>query len=278
MLTAFDHVTIAVNDLDAAAAAHEQLLGDAPCWRGEHPELGTRAALFALENSLIELVGPRPDAVEAEGLRALLAARGEGLQALAWRTADATACHAELRARGLRAAPPRDGSAHAPDGSTRRFRVVELSPRATRGLSVLAVERVDPAPARGAPAAASCVHALDHVVVRTAAPDAAIALYRDALGIRLALDAPLRNTRMLFFRTGGVTLEVVQDATLQDHDTFYGLAYRVRDLDAAHARLRAAGMAVGDPHDGLKPGTRVFRVHDALHGVPTLVLHDPSRS
>jgi catechol 2,3-dioxygenase-like lactoylglutathione lyase family enzyme len=278
MLTRFDHVTILVNDVAAAEARYTQLLGAAPRWRGEHRELGTRAVLFGLANALIELVGPLPDAVESEGMRALLETRGEGLYALALGTDDAAATFATLRERGVRVAPPADGEADDGSGAKRSYRTLELSPRTTRGLSVLGVERHDTNSLRGSAGDDASAHALDHVVVRTADPDAAIALYRDGLGLRLALDRVLGNTRMLFFRIGGVTLEVVQDASVGERDAFYGLAYRVGDSEAAHARLGGLGFALGEPRAGNKPGTRVFTVRDGTCGVPTLVIWDPARS
>ena len=277
MLTHFDHVTIAVRELESAVADYQRLFGSAPIWRGRHRELGTEAALFALSNSWIELVAPRADAEEAEGLRALLDARGDGLQALAFGTNDAATCSAELRARGLRATPPQDGEAETEGGGTRRYRTVELSPRATRGLSVFAVERAGDDALQAPQVDGDGVTALDHIVVRTADPDAAIALYRDALDIRLALDRMLGGRRMLFFRIGGVTLEVVQDATLGATDALYGAAYRVRDIDAARARMQGLGLTVSDVRTGNKPGTRVYTVRDGTRNVPTLILYDPAR-
>lgn len=280
MLTRFDHLTIAVHDLDAAADAYARMLGRAPTWRGTHPDLGTHSALFALSNAWIELLAPQPGAAEAEGLHAWLRTHGEGPQAIAFGSDDAAACSAELRARGLRATPPQPGSALGLDGTLRSYRSVELSPRATRGLSLLIVER-DPAQAAAlsagtAPAPDAC-DALDHIVVRTADPDAAVALYGKGLGIRLALDRVLGTTRMLFFRIGGVTLEVVHDPSLGDSDVCYGAAYRARDLDAAHARLQRAGFDTSDPRDGRKPGTRVLTIRNAPAGIPTLLLRDPAR-
>jgi catechol 2,3-dioxygenase-like lactoylglutathione lyase family enzyme len=280
MLKDFDHLTVAVNDVYAAVAAYSQLLGSVPSWRGDHPELGTSAALFGLSNALIELVGPRHDAqaAESEGMRAWLADHGEGLQAIAFGTHDAGSCSAGLRARGLRATPPEEGEARSADGSLRSYRTVELSTRNTRGLPILAVERADATQlrARRAPDPA-CVDALDHVVIRSADLDAAIALYGTGLGLRLALDRVVGGTRMLFFRIGGVTVEVVHDPAQLERDTFGGAAYRVRDIDAAHARMRSAGMSLSEPRLGAKPGTQVFSVRDGSCGVPTLIVRDPSR-
>jgi catechol 2,3-dioxygenase-like lactoylglutathione lyase family enzyme len=278
MLSGFDHVTIIVSDVELAVSRYTALLGRAPTWRGEHLELGTRAALFGLSNALIELVGPIPDAPEAEGMRTLLATRGEGLHALAFATEDAAQCSKTLRERGVRAAPPEAGEARGVDGTLRSYRTVEISERATRGVTVLAVERADSSLLRGAePVSATAVHALDHVVIRTAQPEAAIALYGEGLGVRLALDRKFNQTRMLFFRVGGVTVEVVQDPAWAETDRLWGLAFRVRDIDQAHQQLTAAGFEPSPVRDGNKPGTRVCSLREGTCGVPTLILRDPAR-
>jgi catechol 2,3-dioxygenase-like lactoylglutathione lyase family enzyme len=279
IITRFDHVTVAVAALQPAVERYRALLGSEPVWRGQHADAGTETALFGLKNAVVELVAPRPGDERAEGLRALLDARGEGILTLAFGTDDAAACRDALRARGVPAAPPESGEAVPDgDGERRTYRSVELSPRATRGIPVLAVERDDFGRLlRPTVDSSAACDALDHLVIFTSEPDAAIGLYRDAMGIRLALDRPLGDTRMLFFRVGGVTLEVVQKADAGAQDSFYGMAYRVADLDAAHARLQAAGFGVSQPREGNKPGTRVFTVRDGTCGVPTLVLRDPSR-
>jgi catechol 2,3-dioxygenase-like lactoylglutathione lyase family enzyme len=280
MLTRFDHLTIAARELEPALDRYQQLFGLRASWRGTHSELGTHNALFALGNAWIELVAPQPGAAEAEGLQLWLNEHGEGLQAIAFGTDDAAACSAALRERGIRATPPQPGIAVGGDGSTRHYRTVELSPRQTRGVSIVIVER--DAAQRSALSASAAVgadscDALDHLVVRTADPDAALALYGQGLGIRLALDRVLGTTRMLFFRIGGVTVEIVQDANAQAGDKLQGAAYRARDLDALHARLQAASFDTSEVRDGRKPGTRVMTVRDAPCGVPTLLLRDPSR-
>jgi glyoxalase-like protein len=103
MLTGLDHVTIAVQEIEGAVDAYERLLGMPPSWCGAHPALGTEGALVALSNAAVELVAPKPNAEESEGLRARLAARGEGLTALAFCIDAASDWSKALRERGLRA-------------------------------------------------------------------------------------------------------------------------------------------------------------------------------
>jgi catechol 2,3-dioxygenase-like lactoylglutathione lyase family enzyme len=119
---------------------------------------------------------------------------------------------------------------------------------------------------------------IDHAVVQTADADGAIALYRDALGLRLALDRsfPDWGMRLVFLRVGGVTIEIAQPLSgavgRAGTDRLWGLSWRVPNADAARARLAEAGVAVSEVRPGRKPGTRVLSVSDGTCGVPTLLI------
>jgi catechol 2,3-dioxygenase-like lactoylglutathione lyase family enzyme len=136
--------------------------------------------------------------------------------------------------------------------------------------------RVDAAPPAALPDAA-LAPAIDHVVVRTMAPERAIALWRDRFGVRLALDRVFaeRGLRLLFFRSGGITLEyacpLVPDAAAAP-DGLFGVSYRVPQLQAWRSRLVAAGIDVSAIRPGMRPGTSVCSVRSGTAGVPTLLL------
>jgi catechol 2,3-dioxygenase-like lactoylglutathione lyase family enzyme len=127
-------------------------------------------------------------------------------------------------------------------------------------------------------AAASAVAGVDHVVVRTTDAEAARRLYGDRLGMRLALDRTFEKwgARLLFFRVGGLTLEVAaslrEEADPSAADRLWGIAYRVPDADAAWERLTEEGFDLSEVRQGRKPGTRVFTVRSKTHGVATLCL------
>lgn len=123
--------------------------------------------------------------------------------------------------------------------------------------------------------------AIDHVVVRTADLDRSKRFYEN-LGIRLALDRsfPERGVRLVFFRVGGVTLELsgsLDNVGEPSEDALWGIAWRVPSADATRERLAAQAFRVSPVRDGHKRGTRVFHLDDAPCAVPTLVLEDPSR-
>src|SRR5262249_36339111 len=121
------------------------------------------------------------------------------------------------------------------------------------------------------------VTGIDHAVVQTADADAAIAFYRDGLGLRLALDRsfPDWGMRLVFMRVGGGTVGIAQPLDQAQRipagtDQVWGLSWRVPDADAARTRLAEAGLDVSEVRPGRKPGTRVISVRDGTCGVPTL--------
>ncbi len=282
MLTTLDHTIIAVRDLDAASSDYARLLGREPSWRGAHPELGTANALFRLANGYLELLAPVAADGFARWLHAHLAERGEGLLGLAFGTDDAEDCAKSLAERGVAVTGPLDG--HGRDersGAERRWRYVLLPREATRGVLLFAIEHLSPADALplSEPAdPAAAVEGIDHVVVNSEDAEATCALYGERLGLRLALDRrdEERGVRLLFFRVGGVTIEVAARLATEPRpeatDRLWGLAYRVPDVAAAHERLATSGCDVSRVRGGRKPGTRVCTVRSPTHGVATLVI------
>jgi len=281
MFDALDHVILAVRDLADATRRYATLFARRPSWRGEHPGQGTENTLFRLHNAYLELLSPEGDGPTGRMLAERLDAHGEGPIGLAFATRDADAARAELAAHGLEPAPVTPGLGRDADsGLIRRWRTALLPLARTRGVLLLAIEHGTPdllpeaAPVGPADAVVS---GIDHAVVQTPDADAAIALYRDGLGLRLALDRsfPDWGMRLVFLRVGGVTIELAQplrEVPLQDSDRLWGLSWRVPDADAARARLAAEGVDVSEVRPGRKPGTRVVSVKDGTCGVPTLLI------
>ena len=114
--------------------------------------------------------------------------------------------------------------------------------------------------------------------MRTPDSDRTIRLWRDRVGLRLALDRtfPERGLRLLFFRSAGMTLEFAGSdpppADRSQPDQLYGVSYRVPDLAAHRERLVAAGVDVSPVRPGMRPATSVVTVRSGTAGVPTLLL------
>jgi methylmalonyl-CoA/ethylmalonyl-CoA epimerase len=108
-LTDIDHVGIAVEDLDAAVASYERLLGVAPAHRERVEDQGVEEVLFAVGSSYIQLLGALgPDTPVGRAL----ATRGPGVHHIAYRVGDVASALEHLRAEGARLIDetPRPGS------------------------------------------------------------------------------------------------------------------------------------------------------------------------
>jgi catechol 2,3-dioxygenase-like lactoylglutathione lyase family enzyme len=279
-LIALDHVIVAVADLDAAVGVYTRFFGRAPSGLGEHPELGTANATWRLPDVYLELLAPVGTGFVADGLRARLASAGDGPLGFALATADADACAAALRSRGLAASDPVPGrGVDRTTGKQGRWRNVYLPADASRGPLVFAIEyaehATEPFVDDGDPAA---VVGIDHLVVRTDAPEAAIRFYGERLGLRLALDKTFEQwgARLLFFRVGGVTIEIAAPARPPESpaatDTVWGFSWRVPDVDAIRARLLGTGFDVSEVRSGRRPNTRVCTVRGPTCGAATLLI------
>lgn len=282
MIDSLDHIIIAVRDLDTAKATYTRILGREPTWQGEHPGLGSSNLIFRLHNTYLEFVSATGDGMFADMIRQKLEDDGEGLMGLAFGTVNADTCVAALKAAGLHPSEPLSGGATDASGRERKWRNVMLPPEETGGLFLFVIEQEDRlsiplSPVSDKVNGRAAVEAVDHVVVNTPDPDGAIAFFRDQLGIRLALDHTIEkwDARQLFFRLGGLTLEVVtpisKDKELKQ-DALWGLAYRCPDLGAMQARLQDVGVNVSEVRVGRKKGTQVATVKPETHGIPTLLI------
>jgi catechol 2,3-dioxygenase-like lactoylglutathione lyase family enzyme len=279
MITGLDHIVLLTPDIEAGVRAHQTLLGCAPAWRTTDD--GVETALFTLSNTSIELMAPAGNGAGAERVRAALAKDGEGLASLAVRVDDIERAQRRLERLGLQPeAIVQPGSTDASSGQTLRWRRTRAATATTNGVRMFVLQLAGERPL-SKPTADASVLGLDHVVIATAQPDRAIALYGAKLGLEMIRDLsrPDWNTRLMFFRCGDLIFEVMQrlDRPVSDKpDKLWGLSWRVADADAARERLRADGVDVSEVRPGRLPGTRVFTARNGTCGVPTLLVEPSS--
>jgi catechol 2,3-dioxygenase-like lactoylglutathione lyase family enzyme len=123
---------------------------------------------------------------------------------------------------------------------------------------------------------------MDHVVVATADPERAAALYGARLGLDMALDRSHPDWgQLMFFRCGDLIVEVVHRPgkdTDAARDRLWGLSWRIADADVTRARLLSEGVEVSEVRTGRKPGTRVLTVRSGTCGIPTLLVERTARA
>jgi len=280
MIVGLDHVVVLVGDIEAGVAAYQTLFACAPAWRSSGE--GVERVLFTLDNMTLELMSPHGDSPTADRIRAVLDEQGDGLASICFRTSDIAKMHRRLDRLTLKPEPIADAeSRDATTGATLSWRRTRAATEMTRGVRLFFLELANERP-RSAATADAPIIAMDHVVVSTADPERAAALYGARLGLDMALDRSHPDWgRLMFFRCGDLIVEVVHrpQANLDlAHDKVWGLSWRVADIDATRTRLTAAGVDLSDARAGRKPGTRVMTVRNGTCGIPTLLVERKARS
>lgn len=260
MITAVSHLTFAANDPDAVALAYEILLDrKAELLRGAD---GAPLCRFQFANIAFEILAA------GNG--------GEGLASIAFETTDIEAAARKLDRRGLGVGAIEEHAFRSDAGRDELVRrVADIAPVSSHGVALSLVEtraglnKQQPSP--------TSVIGLDHIVVNSPNPERAIALYGGKLGLDFALDRtnPDWGSRLLFFRCGGVTVEIshsLKKGISDSPDSLWGLAWRVPNIAETQQRLRQAGLDISEPRKGRRPGSEVFTVRSGTGNVPTLML------
>ena len=280
MITGLDHVVVLVSDIRAGTAAYQTLFARAPAWQNNGE--GAERVLFTLDNTTLELMAPSGEGTAAERIRAVIAEQGEGLASLCFRTNDIAKMHRRLDRLTLKPEPISEiESVDTASGAILSWKRARAATSATRGVRMFFLELAKERPLSVRTTAAS-ITAMDHVVVSTADPDRAAALYGARLGLDMALDRSHPDWgRLMFFRCGDLIVEVTHrpgkhpDAA---RDTLWGMTWRVADIDATRERLVASAVDVSEVRAGRKPGTRVMSVRSSTCDVPTLLLERTGKS
>lgn len=282
MITGLDHIVLVCPNIDDGVEAYAGIVGREPDWRSSDAA-GSSSAFFQLGNVALELLAPSGPGPLGRRLRTMLEEGGAGVKSLCFSASDLAGTHRVFERRGLKPEDLQHGeSIDAKRQQVRSWNRFRIDESASHGVRLFVLERrlPDPIPARiEAHAAAGEIAALDHVVITTHAPERAVALYAGRLGLSFALDRvnPSLDTRFLFFLAGAVRIELTHKVSAgvnSSPDRLWGLSWRVRDIEAAHARLSASGFSVSEVRKGRRSGSNVFTLRDQTLGVPTLILSE----
>ena len=100
-------------------------------------------------------------------------------------------------------------------------------------------------------------------------------LFTEKLGIRLALDKVFnfgeKDIRMMFFRIGSVTLEVIENPDSESL-SFGGVGWHSENISKCHKRLIDSNFELSEIRKGRKPGTVVATIRNAPLKMPTIII------
>ena len=187
MISALDHLIVAVSDIDEAEKNYSKVFGADPVWKGAHEEYGTENALFNFNNTYFELLAAKGDGLGAMLVNHTLQETGEGLIGIVFGTDNLKETHQKLSDKGFLLGDVSNGEGtNFKNNKTRKWQNLFLPPELTRGIFSFLIEHTEgtlPIVDKFEP---SMVNKLDHVVINTNDADGLINVYKDTFNLRLA--------------------------------------------------------------------------------------------
>ena len=118
------------------------------------------------------------------------------------------------------------------------------------------------------------VSKVNQLVIQTKSPDTIKDFFRDKLSIRLALDKTFKEWagRMLFFRLGGVTLEVIEGQDIKQNSKYFGIGWHTDNYNKCYNDLLKNGFRLSKIRIGRKEGTLVSTLKDPILNIPTILI------
>ena len=276
MIKSIDHILVAVKDLEKAVKDYSLVFGFDPTWQGNHPSLGTKNALFPLDNLYFELIAVNDEGPLAEAVSEHIEKNGESIFGLALGTDNIKKAKNELSVSFNTDLEISDGKGvNNISNEERHWRNIFIPKKFSRGIFTLLIQHTKGNLPKHEISDESFISKMDHVVINSNDPDGLIDLYRDKYGIRLALDQFVEQWggRMLFFRTNHTTIEAIGiKKEGSPEDFLWGLAWTTKDIKRTHKRLVDAGVSITDIKDGRKPKTLVATIKSHCSEVPTLLI------
>jgi catechol 2,3-dioxygenase-like lactoylglutathione lyase family enzyme len=276
MISKLDHLIVAVNDLDEAERNYKKIFGVEPVWKGEHKELGTANVIFNFKNTYFEHLSSKGNGLGAELVNNSISENGEGLIGQALGTEDIKETRKLLAEKGFSISEPLEGvGENSINKEIRKWKNIFLPPELTRGIFSFIIQHTNGSLPQVKEYKISSISKLDHVVINTNDADGFINIYKNIFNIRLALDKVIEhwNTRILFFRLNKTTIEVVEQNHKEvEPDRLWGLAWGVKSIKDAHARLIKEGVEVTEIKQGIKEDTLVATIKSHTNNVPTLLI------
>jgi catechol 2,3-dioxygenase-like lactoylglutathione lyase family enzyme len=277
VITGIDHLVVLCASIEEGRAAYESLLGRSIDWQSLDAD-GMASVFFQLDGIALELIAPHVEGELANRLRSRLSDQGPGLQSIVFSSDAIEEDRKVFERRALNPDAILTGeSADLKSGNIRDWRRFRIADAHSNGVRLFVLQRSTGDPLQMKEPATNALLGIDHLVIATANPDRAMALYGAKLGLRLTLDISSieRDMRLVSFKAGSARIELSHRISKQSNtepDTLWGITWRTTDIEAAHERMHSQGLNVSEVRKGMSKATRVFTVRDGTLNVPTLVL------
>ena len=272
MLTRVQNIFLVTKNLEETSRKFSIFLGRKSNFTGQSKNLGIDIISFGLNKTNICLISPKSSGIWSKTINNFLKNKGEGIFGINFSSDNLESDYNNFVKNKLKLSDKISGYFEGNNKSKIKFSFFNILNNNIKSLNILISNEIDFQ--NNKVYSKNNVSKVNQIVIQTENPEAIKDIFEEKLRIRLALDKTFKEWagRMLFFRLGGVTLEVVEGKDIKQNSQYYGIGWHADNYNNCYNALLKDGFSFSEIRKGRKKGTLVSTLKKPILNIPTILI------
>ncbi len=272
MLIRVQNIFLATKNIEETSQKFSIFFRRKPNFIGQSRKLGIDIISFGLNKTNICLISPKNSGIWSEKLNNFLKYKGEGIFGINFFSNDFNNDYNNFVKNHLKLSGKIESSFEGNNDIEIKFSFFNILDKTIESLNILVSSKIDFQDNKSS--LKNNVSKVNQLVIQTEDPDTIKEIFEGKLSIRLALDKTFKKWagRMLFFRLGGVTLEVIEGKDIKQNSEYFGIGWHADNYNKCYDDLINDGFRLSEIRAGRKEGTLVSTLKEPILNIPTILI------
>ena len=272
MLIRVQNIFLATKNIEETSQKFSIFFGQSPNFIGQSRKLGIDIISFGLNKTNICLISPKKSGIWSEKLYNFLKNKGEGIFGINFFSDDFDKDYNNFVKNDLKLSDKIESSFEVNNDIEIKFSFFNILDKTIESLNILVSSEIDFKENKSS--LKNNVSKVNQLVIQTEDPETIKEIFEGKLSIRLALDKTFKKWagRMLFFRLGGLTLEVIEGKDIKQNSEYFGIGWHVDNYNKCYDYLLNDGFRLSKIRAGRKEGTLVSTLKEPILNIPTILI------
>ena len=272
MLTRVQNIFLATKNIEETSRKFSTFFRGNPNFEGSSENLGVHITVFGLDKTNICLISPMNSGIWFKPLTNFLREKGEGIFGLNFSSDDIDNDYKNFKINDLKVSSRFNSAFQENTNDTIDFNFFNIVNESVSNLNISISNEINFLSSRKI--ITDGISKVNQLVIQTKFPEIIKDIFEEKLNIRLALDKTFKEWagRMLFFRLGGVTLEIIEGRDLNHNCGYFGIGWHTDNYSNCYKRLIEDGFGFSEIRKGRKKGTLVSTLKEPMLNIPTILI------
>jgi len=272
MLIRVQNIFLATKNIEETSQKFSIFFRRKPNFIGQSGKLGIDIISFGLNKTNICLISPKNSGIWSEKLNNFLKNKGEGIFGINFFSNDFNNDYNNFVKNHLKVSGKIESSFEGNNDIEIKFSFFNILDKTIESLNIFVSSKIDFQDNKSS--LKNNVSKVNQLVIQTEDPDTIKEIFEGKLSIRLALDKTFKKWagRMLFFRLGGVTLEVIEGKDIKQNSEYFGIGWHADNYNKCYDDLINDGFRLSEIRAGRKEGTLVSTLKEPILNIPTILI------